>query len=127
VSNAAGIWSRNLLYVLTAERKSDKMKKKSSKDQRLLGQLEEIAQKLNLKVRYEQIRKESRFYPGGLCRVKDEDIIIINSKAPLEDKINTFVGALGNFDLSSIFIHPALRDLFKVESDETTSEISKQM
>ena len=102
------------------------MKKKPSNDQKLLGQLEEIAAKLNLKVRYEQIKKESRFYPGGLCRVKDEDIIIINSKAPLEDKINTFVEALGNLDLSNVFMHPALRDLFKMESDESPSEISKE-
>lgn len=102
------------------------MKKKSSQDQKLLEQLEELAQKLDLKVRYEQIRKESRFYPGGLCRVKDEDIIIINSKAPLEDKINTFVEALGNIDLSNVFMHPALRDLFKAESEESTSEISKE-
>jgi len=102
------------------------MKKKSANDQKLLGQLEEIAAKLNLKVRYEQIKKESRFYPGGLCRVKDEDLIIINSKAPLEDKINTFVQALENFDLSNIFMHPALRDLFKVEPGETPSEISEE-
>lgn len=102
------------------------MKKKSSQDQKLLEQLEELAGKLDLKVRYEQIKKESRFYPGGLCRVKDEEIIIINSKAPLEDKINTFIEALGNFDLSSIFMHPALRDLFKTESEENTSEISKE-
>jgi len=102
------------------------MKKKSSKDQKLLEQLEELSQRLNLKVRYEQIRKESRFYPGGLCRVKDEDIIIINSKAPLEDKINTFVKALKTFDLSNIFVYPALRDLFKVESEENSAEILEE-
>ena len=102
------------------------MKKKSLKDQNLLEQLKELAQKLELKVRYEQIKKESRFYPGGLCRVKDEDIIIINSKAPLEDKINTFINALSNFDLSNIFMHPALRDLFKTDSEESMSEISEE-
>lgn len=102
------------------------MKKKSSNDQKLLKQLEELAEKLDLRLRYEHIKKESRFYPGGLCRVKDEDIIIINSKAPLEDKINTFVEALGNFDLSNVFMHPALRDLFNVESEESTTDISKE-
>lgn len=99
------------------------MKKKSPKDQKLLEQLEELAEKLGLKVRYEQIKKESSFYPGGLCRVKDENIIIINSKAPPEDKIDAFVEALGNFDLTDVFMRPALRDLF-TRPDEENSDIS---
>jgi len=102
------------------------MKKRSSKDQKLLEQLEALAQKLGLKVRYEQIKKEGSFYPGGLCRVKEENLVIINSKAPLEDKINTFVEALGYFDLNNIFMLPALRDLLQVAPAESPSDPSEE-
>lgn len=87
------------------------MKKKQSKDENLLRQLEELAENLDVKVRYEQLKKEGAFFPGGLCKVKGQDIIIINSKASIEDKIETMSRALRSFDLSQIYVLPAIREL----------------
>jgi hypothetical protein len=92
------------------------MKKNRAEDENLLGHLEELAENLNIKVRYEQIKKESAFFPGGLCKVKGEDMIIINSKAAIEDRITILSKALSSFDLSRIYVRPALREILSANS-----------
>jgi len=76
----------------------------------ILGQLEELAQNLDIKIRYESIELEGSYYPGDLCRLKGENILIINSEAPLTDKIEIFARAVKQFDLDQIYIKPALRE-----------------
>lgn len=79
-------------------------------DNKILEQLEELANSLEIPVRYEQIKKESSFFPGGLCRVKGEDILIINSMATVEDKIQILVKAVTSFDISQVYMRPVLRE-----------------
>ena len=76
-----------------------------------LGHLEELARSLDITVRYEKIQKESAFFPGGYCKVKGKDLIIINSKASLDDKVEIIARALLLFDLSQMFVLPAVREL----------------
>ncbi|MFC1839709.1 hypothetical protein ACFL1N_09025 [Thermodesulfobacteriota bacterium] len=88
------------------------MKKQlQQQNEKLLGQLEELAENLGIEVRFEKLKKESTFFPGGLCKVKGEDIIIINSSTPIEDKIEILGRALSPLDLSQIYVLPALREL----------------
>jgi hypothetical protein len=94
------------------------MKKSDLDDKALLAQLEELAESLGLKVRYEKIKKEASFYPGGLCTVKGEDTFIINKIASADDKIQALAQGLGSFDLSQIYIKPALRDFLLRYSDK---------
>ena len=87
------------------------MKKKlKQQHEKLLGQLEDLAGTLGMEVRFEKLKKESTFFPGGLCKVKGEDIIIINSTAPIDDKIEIMGKALSSFDFSNIYVLPALRE-----------------
>ena len=86
-------------------------KKKNVQNEEILGQMEELAENLGITVRYEKIQKESAFFPGGFCRVKGKDLIIINSKASVDDKIEIMGRAFLSFDLSQIFILPAIREL----------------
>jgi hypothetical protein len=92
------------------------MKKNSVEDENLLGHLEELANSLNIEVRYEQMQKEGAFFPGGLCKVKGEEIIIINSKATIDDKIAILSKTLSTFDLGQIYIRPALREFLSGHS-----------
>ena len=48
---------------------------------------------------------------GGLCLLRGEYVLIIDSKAAMRDKIRTFAKALRHFDLDQIYIKPALREL----------------
>ena len=94
------------------------MKKSGLNVDSLLNQLEELAAGLDIKVRYEQIKKEGAFFPGGLCKVKGENILIINSKASKEDKVETLAKAVKSFDITNVYMRPALREfLLKFSSD----------
>ena len=48
---------------------------------------------------------------GGLCKLRGEKLLIIDSKAPVRDKIRTLAEAVMHFDLDEIYIKPALREL----------------
>ena len=89
------------------------MKKPGLNEEKILGQLEELANSLGIRVRYEQIKKEGIFFPGGLCKVKGENILIINSNAGIEDKINAFAKAVASFDLTDVHMRPALREFLE--------------
>jgi hypothetical protein len=48
---------------------------------------------------------------GGLCLLKGEYVLIIDSKAAIRDKIRTLAEAVTHFDLDQIYIKPVLREL----------------
>lgn len=86
------------------------MKRSAMDEKEILNQLEELAKSLGIIIRYEQLLKEGSFFPGGLCRIKGEDILIINSMAGIDDKIEILAKAVVPFDLSRIYMRPALRE-----------------
>ena len=79
----------------------------------ILSHLEALAHRLDIDVRYECIEADTAFASGGLCRLRDRRIIIVNESAAAKEKISTLAGALRRFDLSGIYIKPALRDLLE--------------
>jgi hypothetical protein len=82
-------------------------------DHTALSQLEGLADKLGIQIRYEKIVEEELTSTGGLCRLKGECFIIVNSKATTKDKIRALAKALKNFDLNDVYIRPALRELLE--------------
>jgi hypothetical protein len=79
-------------------------------DNSLLSQLEELAHSLGIDVRYEAIKKEGTFYPGGLCHLKGEYVLILNNLATKRDNIETLARAVSQFDLSGVYVRPGLRE-----------------
>jgi hypothetical protein len=98
------------------------MKKSDLKQEGLLSQLEELTESLGVKIRYEKIIKEGSYFSGGLCKIKGEDFVIINSKAAVEDKIEILSDALRSFDLSQVFIKPAIREFLGRDNQEIQEE-----
>ena len=76
---------------------------------RLLERMEQAATDLGLEVRYENISKPG--YPGGLCRVKDTWVVILNKGAPTDEKVETLAAALATRDTEGVFLPPDVRDL----------------
>jgi N-dimethylarginine dimethylaminohydrolase len=79
-------------------------------DDTALNQLEGLAEKLGIPIRYEIIQDELTGL-GGLCRIEGQYILIIHSKATVKDKIEILSEALRRFDLSDIYLKPVLREL----------------
>ena len=77
----------------------------------ILQHLEEIAEKLNLKVNYENLRKLHIFSKGGFYRLQEDHIVLIENTLNLSEKIEILADALGNYDLEEISMPPAVRKI----------------
>ena len=76
----------------------------------ILGQLEELARSLGIEIRNEPLKKESSFSPGGLCRFKGDYLMIFNTKATNDDRIEALARALTRFDLDQVYLRPGIRE-----------------
>ena len=80
-------------------------------DEVILIYLEELAEKLEILVRDENINIEESSSSGGLCRVEGKYVVILNSKATVKEKIQVMIEALQQFDLTDMYIKPVIREL----------------
>ena len=79
----------------------------------LVNQLEEVARALSITVRHEPIDDEEASSTGGLCRVNNEHLIIIDTKASPRQQAAILAGALQRFDISRIYVRPKVRALLE--------------
>src|SRR4030042_4014238 len=82
-------------------------------EQTIIDQLEELAERFGVQIRYEPIRQDEDLVRvvGGLCLLRGAYVLIIDYKAAMRDKIRAFAEGLRHFDLNQIYIKPALREL----------------
>ena len=79
----------------------------------LIDLLEELTEGFGVKIRYEAIRQDEDavYVAGGLCLLKGEYVVIVNSKATVRDRIGMLATALKHFDLDKVYIRPVVREL----------------
>jgi len=79
----------------------------------IIDQLEELIERFGVQIRYEAVKQDedSVNVVGGLCLLKGEYVLIINSKATIRDKIKTLGMAVKQFDYDQIYMRPVLREL----------------
>jgi hypothetical protein len=78
------------------------------KENEILGHFEELTQNLSIDLRYEK-----GDFSGGLCRVNDKQIMIINKKLSADQKIKVFASAIAQLNLDNIYILPAIREIIE--------------
>ena len=83
------------------------------KESEILQHLEEIAEKLAVKVQQVNLRKDYYNLKSGLCKVKGEHRIIVDKHLNLSEKIDVLIDALGEFDIEGLYINPYVRRLFE--------------
>lgn len=74
-------------------------------NQQILRQLEDLAARLAVQIRYEK----GDFHSAG-CRVEDRNLIILQKTDSDAVKIGTLMRELGRFDIAQLDIHPAIFD-----------------
>lgn len=79
----------------------------------LLNEIEELAVKLGIAIRYENVNTEEFSGSGGLCRMKGEYVLFIHSQAGVEEKIRILLEALKSFSIGDIYVKPVIRDLLE--------------
>jgi N-dimethylarginine dimethylaminohydrolase len=79
----------------------------------IIEELEELIKSFGVQIRREPIKQDEDLVKvvGGLCLLRGEYILIINSKATTMERINTLATALKHFDLDPIYLRPVLREL----------------
>ena len=79
----------------------------------IIEQLEELIKTFGVHIRHEAIKQDEDLVKvvGGLCLLRGDYILIINSKATTMDRIKTLATALKHFDLDEIYLRPVLREL----------------
>ncbi|HWU89145.1 MAG TPA: hypothetical protein VN253_17890 [Kofleriaceae bacterium] len=85
----------------------------------LLEQLEQAADRLGIRVSYEQL--QSSVVTGGLCKVKGAYRIIIDKRASSEERLSTLAAALAAFPpgnpggwIDASEVSPKLRELLRL-------------
>ena len=86
-------------------------------DEILLSQFEELAEKLEILVRDENINIDESSSPGGLCRIEGKYVIILNSKTTVKEKIQVMIEALNQFDFRDMYIKPVIWELLEGYSE----------
>ena len=74
--------------------------------------LEDLIERFNLRIRYESIKQDEDSVKvlGGLCLLRGEYVLIINSNTTVEERIEILGRALKHFDLDQIYMRPVLRE-----------------
>jgi len=75
----------------------------------LRRQLEEVARKLGIQVRFEVFERGPGRRGGGLCKVRGETRIVVDAGAPVLEQIAILEGALRKVDLEGVYVPPAVR------------------
>ncbi len=88
------------------------------KESEILHELEQIAEKLHVKVCNVNLKKYSYNSKSGLCKVDGEYKIIVDSHLHLSEKIDVLVDGLQNFEMHEMPLHPRIKHLFKKRSRE---------
>jgi len=88
----------------------------------ILQNLEAIAEKLDIKVSYENLRKKHVFSKGGMYRLKEDKAVVIDSNLNLSEKIDVLADALSQFDLEDIYMPPAVRKIITGKTDKTITD-----
>lgn len=70
-------------------------------------------------IRYEPIFQNGEPWEsdGGLCRLQQENLLIVNSLAPPDQKCQVILSALRSYNLDEVYIPPVVRQMLEtVES-----------
>lgn len=95
------------------------MKKKKQVDpelKQMLAELEEVADRLGYKIRYEKGNFE-----GGYCVLKESRLLVVNSRNEIERRIIIVAKSLKEIGIDDVFVKPNVREIIEKESKRRLS------
>lgn len=84
--------------------------------EQIYNHLEEIAQKLGISVRYENLSTTPYPTRSGLCRLRGRHVFIMDSSKKIHQRIEILASCLSEMDLEGVYVVPAVRSLLKIPS-----------
>lgn len=92
------------------------------KEEELLLEIEQAAQDMGLRIRYEK-----GDFEGGYCILRDENIIVVNKKLAPIKKCSVIAQALGDFGIDDVYMKPIVRTYVEDEIVRAASLASKNV
>jgi len=93
---------------------------------RLASMVEELAQaaeRVGLQVRRERLLREVGYRArGGACRLRERDLLIIDSAQPPAEQLEVLLEALRTRDLETLYLSPAARRLLRNQADRQPNQ-----
>jgi hypothetical protein len=87
---------------------------------RLVDELTETARRLGLEVRREKILREVGYRArGGACRLREKDLIILDSAQHPAEQVEVLVEILRARNLDDLYLSPAARRALQEGSEQT--------
>jgi hypothetical protein len=81
-------------------------------DQNLFEELLPAAEQLGIAVRIEPFETPA-IAGGGRCVLRGEQLVLIDARAPLRDRIRTLARALAELDAEKVFMVPEAREVIE--------------
>ena len=78
------------------------------KTDQIVQELENVARQLGVEVRTERGR-----FRGGLCWIDDEQVIVLNTRQPLESRLAVLAESLKSLPVDRVYIRPAVREILE--------------
>ena len=89
----------------------------SRRDEGLVEELKEVARRIGLKVREETLLREVGYHVrSGRCRIRGEDVVIIDRNLPAAERLQVLLDAVAGRDVETHYLTPALRQLLERRS-----------
>jgi hypothetical protein len=80
------------------------------KDETVLSLLEETAERLSIKIGYDDLRKGEVATPGGLFTLRGEKRILIHKSLSVKDKVDVLTDILAGIDTEDVHLPPDVRE-----------------
>ena len=96
------------------------MKKKRQVDpetKQTLAELEELADKLGFKVRFEKGN-----FKGGYCILKESKLLVVNSRNDYDRRVTIISKSLKEIGIDDVFVKPGLREIIERENKRKLSD-----
>jgi hypothetical protein len=90
---------------------------------RIVAMVEELAaaaERVGMQVRRERLLREVGYRArGGACRLREKDLVIIDSAQPPAEQLEVLIEALRTRDLETLYLSPATRRLLENHTEQS--------
>lgn len=83
----------------------------------LLEELREACEHIGYALRFEK-----GDFEGGGCILKEQKLIVVNKRFPLDKKLSVIARALGELGVEEMYVKPAVRDFISDEMSKLSLE-----
>ena len=88
------------------------------KPDQLYQELKELAEKLNITVSEQNLRKTGIKVKSGLCKVKAKYVFVMDKNKSVHDKIKVLASCLSKIPNDDIYVVPILREILNEYKDQ---------